>query len=82
MNCSPAPTILGPLLKQTSAASTRQEPHAAESWRGLEQFSGGVIGLHHKNHHNILIKGEKVESFVWIPFELVTAENYKEYLKR
>ncbi len=29
-----------------------------------------------------LIKGEKVESFVWIPFELVTPENYKEYLKR
>ena len=29
-----------------------------------------------------LIKGEQVESFVWIPFELVTAENYKEYLKR
>ena len=29
-----------------------------------------------------LIKGEKVESFVWIPFELVTSENYKEYLKR
>ena len=29
-----------------------------------------------------LIKGEKVESFVWIPFELVSPENYKEYLKR
>ena len=29
-----------------------------------------------------LIKGEKVESFVWIPFELVTADNYKEYLKK
>jgi ABC-type sugar transport system substrate-binding protein len=29
-----------------------------------------------------LIKGEKVEPFVWIPFELVTSENYKEYLKR
>ena len=29
-----------------------------------------------------LIKGEKVESFVWVPFELVTPENYKEYLKR
>jgi ABC-type sugar transport system substrate-binding protein len=29
-----------------------------------------------------LIKGEKVEPFVWIPFELVTQENYKEYLKR
>jgi ABC-type sugar transport system substrate-binding protein len=29
-----------------------------------------------------LIKGEKVESFVWIPFELVTQENYKEYLKK
>ena len=29
-----------------------------------------------------LIKGEKVESFVWIPFELVTPENYKEYLNR
>ena len=29
-----------------------------------------------------LIKGEKVESFVWIPFELVTAENYKEYLNK
>jgi inositol transport system substrate-binding protein len=29
-----------------------------------------------------LIKGEKVESFVWIPFELVTAGNYKEYLNK
>ena len=29
-----------------------------------------------------LIKGEKVESFVWIPFELVTQDNYKDYLKR
>jgi len=29
-----------------------------------------------------LMKGEKVESFVWIQFELVTPENYKEYLKR
>ena len=29
-----------------------------------------------------LIKGENVESFVWIPFELVTQENYKEYLKK
>jgi inositol transport system substrate-binding protein len=29
-----------------------------------------------------LIKGEKVESFVWIPFELVTADNYKEYLNK
>src|SRR4029453_2653232 len=29
-----------------------------------------------------LIKGEKVESFVWIPFEIVTLENYKEYLKK
>jgi inositol transport system substrate-binding protein len=29
-----------------------------------------------------LIKGEKVERFVWIPFELVTQENYKDYLKR
>lgn len=29
-----------------------------------------------------LIKGEKVEPFVWIPFELVTQDNYKDYLKR
>jgi ABC-type sugar transport system substrate-binding protein len=29
-----------------------------------------------------LIKGEKVESFVWIPFELVSPENYREYLNR
>ncbi len=29
-----------------------------------------------------LIKDEKVESFVWIPFELVTPENYKENLKK
>ena len=27
-------------------------------------------------------KARKVESFVWIPFELVTADNYKEYLKK
>jgi inositol transport system substrate-binding protein len=29
-----------------------------------------------------LAKGENVEPFVWIPFELVTKDNYKEYLKR
>jgi inositol transport system substrate-binding protein len=29
-----------------------------------------------------LIKGEEVDSFVWIPFELVTQDNYKDYLKR
>ena len=29
-----------------------------------------------------LIKDEKVESFVWIPFEIVTLENYKGYLKK
>ncbi len=29
-----------------------------------------------------LIKGEKVDSFVWIPFEPVTLENYKEYLTK
>ena len=27
-------------------------------------------------------KARKVESFVWIPFELVTADNYKEYVKK
>jgi inositol transport system substrate-binding protein len=27
-------------------------------------------------------KARKVESFVWIPFKLVTADNYKEYLKK
>lgn len=30
----------------------------------------------------IALKGEKVESFVWIPFELVAQDNYTEYLKR
>ena len=29
-----------------------------------------------------LSRGEKVDSFVWIPFELVTRENYKEFLDR
>ena len=29
-----------------------------------------------------LIKGEKVDSFVWIPFEPVTLENYKEYFTK
>jgi inositol transport system substrate-binding protein len=29
-----------------------------------------------------LAKGEKVASFVWIPFELVTKDNQKDYLKR
>ncbi|HXH03655.1 MAG TPA: sugar ABC transporter substrate-binding protein [Candidatus Competibacteraceae bacterium] len=29
-----------------------------------------------------LAKGEKVESFVWIPFELVTKDNYKEFLNK
>ena len=29
-----------------------------------------------------LSRGEKVDSFVWIPFELVTRENYKGFLER
>ena len=29
-----------------------------------------------------LSRGEKVDSFVWIPFELVTRENYKAFLSR
>ena len=29
-----------------------------------------------------LLRGEKVESFVWIPFELVTRENYKSFVSR
>jgi inositol transport system substrate-binding protein len=29
-----------------------------------------------------LSRGEKVDSFVWIPFELVTRENYKSFLER
>ncbi len=29
-----------------------------------------------------LSRGEKVDSFVWIPFELVTRENYKSFLSR
>lgn len=29
-----------------------------------------------------LLRGEKVDSFVWIPFELVTRENYKRFLGR
>ncbi len=29
-----------------------------------------------------LIKGEKVESHVWIPFELVTKENMQTYVER
>ena len=29
-----------------------------------------------------LSRGEKVDSFVWIPFELVTRENYKSFLDR
>ena len=29
-----------------------------------------------------LSRGEKVDSFVWIPFELVTKENYKSFQKR
>ena len=29
-----------------------------------------------------LVKGEKVDSFVMIPYELVTPENYKSYLDR
>lgn len=29
-----------------------------------------------------LLRGEKVDSFVWIPFELVTRENYKSFLDR
>ena len=27
-------------------------------------------------------RGDKVDSFVWIPFELVTRENYKSFLDR
>jgi inositol transport system substrate-binding protein len=29
-----------------------------------------------------LSRGEPVDSFVWIPFELVTRENYKSFLRR
>src|SRR5262245_8782582 len=29
-----------------------------------------------------LSRGEKVDSFVWIPFELVTRENYKSFVSR
>jgi inositol transport system substrate-binding protein len=29
-----------------------------------------------------LAKGEKVDSFVWIPFQLVTRDNYKEFLTK
>ena len=29
-----------------------------------------------------LSRGETVDSFVWIPFELVTRENYKSFLNR
>jgi inositol transport system substrate-binding protein len=29
-----------------------------------------------------LSRGEKIDSFVWIPFELVTRENYKSFLSR
>jgi inositol transport system substrate-binding protein len=29
-----------------------------------------------------LAKGEKVDSFVWIPFVLVTKDNYKEFLNK
>jgi inositol transport system substrate-binding protein len=29
-----------------------------------------------------LAKGEQVDSFVWIPFQLVTKDNYKEFLKK
>jgi inositol transport system substrate-binding protein len=29
-----------------------------------------------------LSRGEKIEPFVWIPFELVTHENYRTFLKR
>jgi len=29
-----------------------------------------------------LVKGEKVDSFVWIPFQLVTKDNYKEFLSK
>ena len=29
-----------------------------------------------------LTKGEKVESFVWIPFQLVTKDNYKDFLAK
>ncbi len=29
-----------------------------------------------------LSRGEKIESFVWIPFELVTRENYRSFLNR
>ena len=29
-----------------------------------------------------LTKGEQVDSFVWIPFQLVTKENYKEFLSK
>ncbi|QZY56038.1 sugar ABC transporter substrate-binding protein [Crassaminicella profunda] len=39
------------------------------------QGSGGMEAAVKK------VKGEKVESQVWIPFQLVTPENYKEFMK-
>ncbi len=29
-----------------------------------------------------LTRGERIDRFVWIPFELVTRENYKNFLNR
>jgi inositol transport system substrate-binding protein len=29
-----------------------------------------------------LAKGEQVDSFIWIPFQLATKENYKEFLNK
>jgi inositol transport system substrate-binding protein len=29
-----------------------------------------------------LAKGEKVDQYDWIPFELVTRDNYQQYLNR
>jgi inositol transport system substrate-binding protein len=62
------PDALAELAKGTLAVSVFQNA------RGQAQ---GAFDAARK-----LSRGEKVDSFVWIPFELVTRENYKGFLSR
>ena len=62
------PDALAELEKGTLAVSVFQDARA----QGRGALDAAVK----------LLRGEKVDSFVWIPFELVTRENYKSFLNR